>query len=86
MLTNLGSMINKFFQLTYHEIVKESMEKMKEIIAEFERLKFDYTKRVEMGTKTLSKEEQKYLNSIFSQIRYVLTRFGRLVSLYEVIL
>jgi len=68
------------------ELINESMEKSKEIIGEFEKLKSDYSKRLNMGTRTLTTQEQSFLNFLFTEIRYVLTRFGRLVSIYEVIL
>ena len=86
LLSNLTQLIDNFVKSTFYDLVGDNMEKSKEIVTEFEKLKSDYGKRVESGTNLLSAQEQNLLNFLFTKIRYVLTRLGRIISIYDVIL
>ena len=51
------------------------------MLVEFEIIKTDYN----IQAVALSKQEVSVLNFLISQIRYVFSRFGRAITIYEVI-
>ena len=59
---------------------------MRDLIGSFETLKVNFTKNLASGQYGLSLSEKSSLNSFFANIEFLLRRFGKVITIYSVIL
>ena len=89
MLTNLDSILANYlgYLQTNPNGFLYSFDKDKECIFEFEKLRTDYLLKLKHQDKGLSltTEQIGNLNIIFTKLRFILTKIGRILNYYECI-
>lgn len=82
---DLCELIDKFLNYSVNEML--SMEQPRDIIMKFDKLRSDYNNKLKSNaqSQTFSKKNIEYLNILFAQIRFILTRFGRVINFIDVL-
>ena len=52
-------------------------------IGEFETLRADFRQSLEKGQKMYAEEELEVIKFLLTRLRFILSRFGRMISMYE---
>ncbi len=83
-LGDLRLLIDMFIDCSPAELME--VKRCKEIVIRFDKLKGDYAIKLQGNEKThcLTSDNIEYLNQIFSFMRYILTRFGRVINFLDV--
>lgn len=86
LLNSLANLINKFISIEKTEIAQSNFELMRNLVGSFENLKISYNKNLASGQYILSPAEKSFLSSFFANIEFLLRRFGKVITMYSVIL
>lgn len=81
-LGDLNLLIDNFLSISFTYVT--NFDYLKEVIERFEKLRTDYHYKLKGNSKSqaLSKESIEFLNIIFTYIRFILTKFGRIISCF----
>ena len=85
MLNSLSSLINNFLKIEAKEISDQNFDLMRRVIGSFENLKNNYNKSIETNEFVLSPTEKGFMNKFFTSIEFLLRRFGKIISMFQVI-
>ena len=85
MLNSLSSLINNFLKIEAKEISDQNFDLMRRVIGSFENLKNNYNKSIETNAFVLSPTEKGFMTKFFTSIEFLLRRFGKIISMFQVI-
>lgn len=82
-IKDMNDLVDKFISCSSDNIF--GIENCKEIIVKFDKLRGDYINKLRANQKSqiLTPEQMKTLSLIFGQIRFILTRFGRIINFFD---
>lgn len=85
MLNSLSSLINNFLKIEAKEISDQNFDLMRRVIGSFENLKNNFNKNIEKNAFVLSPIERGFMTKFFTSIEFLLRRFGKIISMFQVI-
>jgi hypothetical protein len=90
-LSNLIELINHFVGFSFNQVVQ--LQACKDEIMKFEKLRSDLLHRIKSqaapeegnhgGTPPLSKEKINLISLIYGSVRFILTRLGRVINMFD---
>jgi hypothetical protein len=85
MLNSLSSLINNFLKIESKEISDQNFDLMRRVIGSFENLKNNFNKSIETNAFVMTYTEKGCMNKFFTSIEFLLRRFGKIISMFQVI-
>ena len=85
-LARILKLLDEFIKTDTKLKLDEHIQTSKEVIEQFEQVKMDFAQSQQAKAEDeggVKPEERSVLNYLFVRIRFILSRFGRLISVYE---